>query len=110
MWVREKLAPITGGKTLCVQLDALVRSLAACDTVRAEQVPEVLKKAAAHVVALGQTQTEMPLQVDLAFAAAGDKLSAAIGDEAARMADLLFRLTSFPHGPSNLLGVPASLS
>ena len=102
LWVREKLAPITGGKALCVQLDALLRSLAACDIGPVEQFPELVKKAATHVKALGPTQTEMPLQVDLVFATAGDKLSSAIAGEVARLAELLLRLTIFPYGHPNL--------
>lgn len=103
-WVRDRLAPIMGGKPLCVQLDALVRSMDACDRGPIERVPGFLRKAAAHAVALGPTQTEMPLQVDLAFLTTARNLSSVIADEAARTAELLFRLTPMPDGPPNIAG------
>jgi lantibiotic biosynthesis protein len=103
-WVRDRLAPIMGGKALCVQLDALLRSIEACDTEPMERMPSLLRKAAAHVGALGYTQTEMPLQVDMAFLTTANNLSSAIADEAARSAELLFRLTPMPDGLPNIAG------
>jgi lantibiotic biosynthesis protein len=103
-WVRDRLAPITGGKALCVQLDGLLHTIAACDTVPMEQAPDAVRRAATHAVFLGQTQTEMPLQVDMALGLAGGRLSSAIAEEAARTAELLFRLTPVPNGPPDISG------
>jgi thiopeptide-type bacteriocin biosynthesis protein len=91
-WVRERVAPITGGKALCVQLDALQRTIAACDTVAVNEVPAALRKASLHLEMLGQTETRLPLQVDMALGLGGAHLSSAVAKEAARTADLLIRL------------------
>jgi thiopeptide-type bacteriocin biosynthesis protein len=103
-WVRDRLAPITGGKALCVQLDGLRRAIAACDTVAVEQAPGALRKAAAHAAFLGRTQTELPLQVDMALGLSGEHISFAIAEEAARTAELLLKLTPVPSGPPNMDG------
>ncbi|HWW00654.1 MAG TPA: lantibiotic dehydratase [Candidatus Acidoferrum sp.] len=101
-WVRDRVAPMMGGKALCVQLDALLHSIAACDAEPIDRVPGLLRKAAAHVIALGQTQTEMPLQVDLAFVTTAESISSIVADEAVRAAELLFRLTPLPDGMPNV--------
>jgi len=101
-WVRDRVEPLMGGKALCVQLDALLRSIAACDTEAVVRVPGLLSKAVAHVTALGQTQTEMPLQVDTTFVTTGENLSSVIAQEAVRVAELLFRLTPLPEGMPNV--------
>lgn len=101
-WVRARLAPISGGKALCAQLDGLLRGIAACDTAPIEDAPDALRKAAAHTTSLRQTEAKMPLQVDMALGLAGRHLSSVIADEAARTADLLLRLTPMPSGPSNI--------
>jgi lantibiotic biosynthesis protein len=97
-WVRDRLAPLVGGKALQVQLDALSRTLDACDTVPVEQVPSALRKAATHLSLLGRTDTELPLQVDMTLTLGRQSLSSAIGRETARAADLLLRLTPAPNG------------
>jgi thiopeptide-type bacteriocin biosynthesis protein len=103
-WVRDRLAPIMGGKPLCLQLDALLRAISACDTVGVEQASGAVHRAAAHAAAIGRTQTEMPLQVDMALGIRGEHLSSAIAEEAARTAELLLRLTPAPSGPPNIAG------
>jgi thiopeptide-type bacteriocin biosynthesis protein len=103
-WVRDRLAPITGGKALCVQLDALLHTIDACDKVFVEQAPSALRKATAHVSLLGKTQTEMPLQVDTALGLSGECLSSGVAEEAARVAELLLRITPVPNGPPNIEG------
>jgi thiopeptide-type bacteriocin biosynthesis protein len=103
-WVRDRLAPITGGKALRVQLDGLLNAIALCDTVAVEHVPSALRKAAAHAGFLGRTQTEMPLQVDMALGLSRNHLSSAIAEEAAHAAELLLRLTPAPIGPPNVEG------
>jgi thiopeptide-type bacteriocin biosynthesis protein len=101
-WVRDRLSPITGGKALRVQLDGLRRAIAACDSVAIEDAPAALRKAAAHVAHLGSTPTEMPLQVDMALGVGAGHLVTTIADEAARTAELLFRLTPTPVGAPNI--------
>ncbi|MDH6246092.1 lantibiotic dehydratase [Mycobacterium sp. OTB74] len=103
-WVRDRLRPIAAGKALNVQLDALSRTIDACDTVPVDQGPSALRKATTHLSLLGPTQTEMPLQVDMTFALGGRHLSSAIGREAAHAADLLLRLTPAPNGPALVEG------
>jgi thiopeptide-type bacteriocin biosynthesis protein len=103
-WVRDRLSPITGGKALCVQLDGLLRAIAACDSAPVEDTPGALRKAVAHVAHLGPTPQEMPLQVDMAFELGGGYVSNAIAEEAARTAELLLRLTPVPVGPANIAG------
>jgi thiopeptide-type bacteriocin biosynthesis protein len=101
-WVRDVLTKIIGGRAVCVQLDGLRASMAACDTAPGEQTPLLIKKAAAHAVALGATQTEMPLQMDLVFSSAECAISRAVAREAEHMAELLFRVSAFPNGLPNL--------
>lgn len=99
-WVRDRTVAIAGGKALRVQLEGLLRTIAACDTLPIEQAPSALRKAVAHLTLLGHTKTEMPLQVDMALGLRGDRLSSAVAEEAARTAELLLRLTPVPSGPS----------
>ena len=103
-WVRDRLTPMAGGKALQVQLDALARTLDACDTIPVDQATSALRRATTHLSLLGRTQTEMPLQVDMALTLGGQNLSSAIGREAARAADLLLRLTTAPDGPPHIGG------
>jgi thiopeptide-type bacteriocin biosynthesis protein len=102
-WVRERLTEIRSTKALLVQLEGLVRAIQACD-MQAVQASAALRKAAVHAATLGRTQTEMPLQVDMALGTQGRCLSSALGEEAARMAHLLFRLTPSPDGPGSIWG------
>ena len=103
-WVHDRVASITGGKSLCVQLDALARTVSACDTASVDDVPSALRKANAHLKMLGQTRTEMPLQVDMALGIGGTCLSSAIAEHASRTAELLLRLSPAPAGPPILAG------
>jgi thiopeptide-type bacteriocin biosynthesis protein len=102
-WVRERVAPIMGGKALCVQLDALVRTVAACDTVTVSETPKALKRAIAHLEMLGQTEITMPLQVDMALGLGGNNIASLVATEAARTAELLFELGP-KRGNSSILG------
>lgn len=102
-WVRERVAHVTGGKALCVQLDALVRTVAACDTVAVSETPKALKRAIAHLEMLGQTEITMPLQVDMAFGLSGKKIASLVAAEAARTAELLFELGP-KRGNASILG------
>ena len=102
-WVRDRVAPMTVGKALCVQLDALARTVAACDTVAVGETPKALSRAIAHLEMLGQTETTMPLQVDMAFGLGGTKIASLVATEAARTAELLFELGP-KRGNSFILG------
>ena len=102
-------APLMGGKSLCVQLDALLATIDACDSVSVEEVPRALKKATSHVELLGSSDTKMPLQVDMALGLDGGHLSSAIAEEAARTADLLFS-TRAARRPANAVVGPGRVS
>jgi thiopeptide-type bacteriocin biosynthesis protein len=103
-WVRDRVAAITGGKALCVQLDALTRTIEACDTAAVHDVPQAVRKATAHLGILGQTETRMPLQVDMELGIGGGHLSSQVAREAARTADLLFKLTPWRGGSAMIEG------
>ena len=88
---------------MCVQLDALARTVAACDTVAVSETPRALKRAIAHLEMLGQTEITMPLQVDMALGLGGTSIASLVATEAARTAELLFELGP-KRGNSSILG------
>ena len=103
-WVRERLSVISGGKALCVQLDALTRTIRACDTVPSEEVPSAQRRAAAHASLVLPVETDSPLQIDMAVGLSGGRITTAVAVEAARIAEVLLRLTPFPSGLPHVAG------
>jgi lantibiotic biosynthesis protein len=103
-WVRDRLASIPGAKAAQVQFDGLLRTVSACDLAPPELAPKAQRKAAAHINLLGSARSEMPLQVDMVLGLNGDRLTSRVGEEAARTAELLLRLTPVPDGPPNVVG------
>jgi len=99
-WVQERLSGIPAGKALGIQLSALRTTISECDTVPVQEVPKALHNASTHLSLLGQTQTRMPLQVDMALSLCGQDLSSKVASEAAHTAELLLRLAPAPAGPS----------
>jgi thiopeptide-type bacteriocin biosynthesis protein len=103
-WLCNKLRGISTATAARVQLDGLLRSVANCDAVEVGCVPDALRRVSAHAAVIGGPQIDMPVQVDAALQLAGRSIASTVADEAARVAELLLRLTPMPGGPPNTAG------
>ncbi len=98
-WVRQRLAPF---KEPFTQFEALLRATQMCDTTPDKDVPDAIQRASACALSIHPTESVVPVQVDMAFELRKDHLSSIVAEEAARVAELLFRLTPFRSGPPNV--------
>jgi thiopeptide-type bacteriocin biosynthesis protein len=101
--VRERLAAIPAAAPAAAGMAALVAALRAWDGLALED------RAGAWPGLLDQVRALHPagdaadvLQTDMALPLAGTRVSAAVGREAARAAELLLKLGAHPHGPPHL--------
>ena len=95
----ENLRTIPGVDGEIESLAAILEAAAACDAsdpLDAERAFRELTDRANEIVA---TEAKSPLQVDMATTLRGREIHRAIGDEIARAAELLLRLTPFPNSP-----------
>src|SRR5207248_2624021 len=97
-WVLERLGEIPAAADICRRLEHLVLAASAWDACPAQERALAYRKLGAAAVELGAKATEPPVQVDTAFVFAGDRLAREIGDEVARAASIMLRLSPFPHG------------
>jgi hypothetical protein len=96
--VLDRLANIPAAAELHRRLADLVRAASDWDASPAKERASAYRELAAGAIELGAKPTEAPLQVDTAFVFAGDRLRREIGDEVARAASIMLRLSPFPHG------------
>ena len=100
--ISERLAGIPAARATADGLKDLLEQLASWDKLplqeRVGTWPSLLDRARAIHPA---TSTDL-LQVDTALPLAGTAMHAEVGAEAARAAELLLRLSPYPHGPTPL--------
>jgi thiopeptide-type bacteriocin biosynthesis protein len=102
-YVMQRLSEIPAAQAALAQLTAMVQAAAAWDSAPPEQrSTTAYRDLAKQTHHLTQSAAESSVQVDMAMALEGTHLVSSVGDEVARAAELLLRLTPFPNGLSQL--------
>lgn len=99
-YVASRLADIPAAGHTLSQLQSLINAAAAWETPRAEEDVIAYERLTTRANSLMPTtrDTDLPLHVDMAVSLGGCHVAREIGTEAAYAAELLLRLTPFPHG------------
>jgi lantibiotic biosynthesis protein len=99
----QRLSEIPAAQEALTQLTAVLKAAAAWDSVPpAQRSTTAYRDLAKQTHQLTQSAAESLVQVDMAMALEGTHLVSSVGDEVARAAELLLRLTPFPDGLSQL--------
>jgi thiopeptide-type bacteriocin biosynthesis protein len=109
-YVTERLAAIPAAQDILAPLQSIKEAAAHWDTLPPDEAAASYKKMVARAKTLSQPApensrkplAETPFQVDMALALRGRRLNKIVGEEVARAAQLLLRITPFPHGYSHL--------
>jgi lantibiotic biosynthesis protein len=96
--VLERLAGIPSAQEVHSRLEQFVRLASAWDVCPATDRAPAYRALAASAMDLGAKAGEAPAQVDTAFALSGDRLRREIGNEVARAASIMMRISPFPQG------------
>jgi thiopeptide-type bacteriocin biosynthesis protein len=97
-WILECLADIPAAAEVHGRLAELVREASAWDSYPAKERASAYRRLGVVAIELGAKPNESPMQVDTVFALAGDRLGREIGEEVARAASIMLRLSPFPRG------------
>ncbi len=97
-WVLERIAGIASAREIHDRLEEFVRAARAWDGLAVGNRVAAYIELARLATTLGAKADEPPLQVDTRFAVSDAHISRTIGDEVARAASLMLRLTPFPNG------------
>lgn len=103
-WLRDRLIAVPEGGTYRAQLQALSDVVSNCDAKEASVATEAIEFAASATASVRPSSMAVPLQVDMAFDLSRRCIASVIGDETARLAEQLLRLTPLPNGPSSIQG------
>ena len=101
-YVVQRLAAIPAAQDALTRLETLLEALEGWDARPPEEGAAYRKLAALAHSANGPASSEMPLQTDMALTLDGHHISRAVGEEVARAAELLLRLSPWPHGLPHL--------
>ena len=96
--VIERLAGINSAQQVHSRLTEFVQLAKDWDCCQVANRVPVYRALAASAAVLGAKTGEAPVQVDTAFALSGDGLRYEIGDEVARAASVMMRISPFPEG------------
>ena len=96
--ILEHLADIPSAQEVHSRLEQFVECASAWDSCPAADRAPAYRALSASAKFLGAKAGEAPVQVDTVFALSGDCLKREIGEEVARAASIMMRLTPFPQG------------
>jgi thiopeptide-type bacteriocin biosynthesis protein len=102
-YVAERLARITGAEDDRRRLNAVLDAMERWDERPWDEGEAGYRKLAASVAVGGDAPSPPPIQVDMAWPLEGRALGRLVGEEVARAADLLLRMTPSPVRPAHLL-------
>lgn len=97
-WVVQRLAGIPAARDASERLESLLHQAAAWDRSPVEARIPKYRELAETARKLGAKPKEPPMQVDTAFPLDGDGINRAVGEELAKAAALMLRLSPFPKG------------
>jgi lantibiotic biosynthesis protein len=107
-WVSARLAGITAAAASRTSLLAILGLADAFDAEPAEHgvaaYRRMVDQAAALARTAGAASPAAPVQVDMALPLSGHRMSRRVGEQAARAAELLLRITPWPEGIPYLAG------
>ena len=101
-YVVQRLAAIPAAQEALTQLETLLEALESWDARLPEEGAAYRKLEALAHSANGPASSETPLQTDMALALDGRHISRGVGEEVARAAELLLRLSPWPRGLPHL--------
>ncbi len=108
--VVRRLASIPEAQEVHSRLQQFLRLASAWDDSPAADRAQAYRDLSAAAMDLGAKAGEAPAQVDTAFALSGDRLTREIGDEVARAASLMLRISALPQGASYLRSYQSAFS
>lgn len=97
-YVAQRLATIPGAGNARMQLECILEAAAAWDNLPPDEAATAYRKLVEQANAVNRAAEDTPLQVDGAHALTGDRLARSVGEEVARAAEILLRLTPLPQG------------
>jgi lantibiotic biosynthesis protein len=103
-YVVDRLADIPAAQAVRSQLMALMDSMAAWDSLPPDDAAEAFDGLVDRARALFGGSSSLPVMVDTALDLKANEIHVDVGNEIARAAELLIRLTPAPNGPSYLAG------
>ena len=101
-YVVQRLAGVPAAQSALTRLETLLEALESWDARWCEDVSAYRELEALARSANGVASSETPLQTDMAFALDGRQISRGVGEEVARAAELLLRLSPWPRGLPHL--------
>jgi thiopeptide-type bacteriocin biosynthesis protein len=101
-YVAERLARIPAAADERSQLESVLAMARDWDAHAETQSAESYQRMVAHLQATSPRESQTPLQVDSNLRLSGNRISRAVGEEAARAAELLLRIAPSPEGPSHI--------
>ena len=104
LYVLERLDAIPAAAGAAAQLRAVLDGAAAWDALPAEAGAAAYRSLTERANAIVRTETGTALQVDMGLRLAGTRLARGVGEEVARAAELLLRLSPAPDGLAYLSG------
>lgn len=100
-YVAARLAGIPEAADVLKRLDALLTASAAWDRIDGPETVDLFETRLTEAGIISGRAQQPPVQVDMAMSVEGG-LPNAVAEEAARAAEILLRLSPFPHGSSPL--------
>jgi thiopeptide-type bacteriocin biosynthesis protein len=100
-YVLERLKAVPAAATVCAQVQSVLDHAAQWDASAPINGAERYRALVAQAARIRPFERS-PFQVDSAVLLADDRVSCVVAGEAARAAELLLRLSPFPHGPAHL--------
>jgi thiopeptide-type bacteriocin biosynthesis protein len=100
--VVQRLAAIPDAREIHSRLQQFLRLASAWDVSPAADRAPAYRGLSVAAMDLGAKAGEAPVQVDTAFALSGDSLTREVGDEVARAASLMMRISALPQGATYL--------
>lgn len=97
-WLAKRLAQIPAAKETCEQLQSLLREADTWDRSPVETRIPTYRTIAERARKLGAKEKEPAMQVDTVFPLQGDCVNRAVGEELAKAAALMIRLSPLPRG------------
>lgn len=102
-YVARRLAGIPAAEGALAQLETLLEAVESWDALPPEEGAAAYRELVAQANSVdGPANSGTPLQTDMALALDGDRLARTVGEEVARVGELLLRLTPLPQGLPHL--------
>jgi thiopeptide-type bacteriocin biosynthesis protein len=101
-YVVERLTVIPAAEDALVRLEVLLEAMETWDALSPEEGAAAYRGLMKQVESVGTSTSETLLQTDMALALDGHHVTRAVGEEVARGAELLLRLSPWPRGLPHL--------